>query len=50
MNKVSNMDHKHQGYRFENDWEMEVLESDSKSLAAGITLPVLRRSRQNTRF
>jgi hypothetical protein len=34
------MAHKHQGYRFENDWEIEVLENDSKRLAAAVTLPV----------
>jgi ferredoxin len=32
--------HKRQGFRFENDWGMDVLEEDAKNVTAGITLPV----------
>ncbi len=41
------MSHKRQGYRFENDWDMETLESDSKSVAAAVTLPVYEEIRSN---
>jgi len=34
------MAHRRQGYRFENEWEPEMLESDAKYVAAGVTLPI----------
>jgi ferredoxin len=34
------MAHKKQGYRFENEWKPEMLESDAKYVAAGVALPI----------
>jgi ferredoxin len=41
------MAHKQPGYRFENDWGMDVLEDDAKSIAAGVALPIFQEIKQN---
>jgi len=34
------MAHKQPGYRFENDWGMDVLEEDARNIAAAVAIPV----------
>jgi ferredoxin len=41
------MSHKRQGYRFENDWGIDVLEDDAKSIAAGVALPIYQEIKEN---